>query len=554
MTNLNTISISRALFACVCIVILTITFSIFINAGLLLIHNNISGYSIVIAHIITLLLIVYNKDFRLSEKLFGTLLFYLLIFISFNFSVNTYDVSWDGQWYHQDAIIKIYNSWNPMHSTRISNYEVIDSEMWIQHYPQASWYLQASILDITDKIQSAKQINLILMFSVLFLGYYTLTQIIDFVSKIVALLCSICLALNPVACYQLNSFYVDGQSAMLLTIYLLLLVQLYKHKSLLLYILLAGVFIYGCNIKFTNLVYIPIFTLSFYLLDLYKSRKINYRISIYFSFIYIITIFYVGYGSYGRNIIENGHPFYPLMGKNNFANVVADVNKSANFINNNRFENFVLSNFSYPKYSRKPNNSEFRIPFTKTEYFQYSRTDSEIAGFGAIYSDILIILILITFLPLTYYIKNYRKYYQTLLLLLTIIISTIINSEMFVAICNNFYKISFLLPIIVLILTYNYKFKSLKIMSVIIFIALIINSYFILERQYKHQIEVKSVIDQEIQYLKTLKQPIQLRNRYLSLERRLLENNISYINNRNNPSVNRKEFVYTDYENYYFDK
>ncbi|MFN5704890.1 MAG: hypothetical protein ACK45U_03455, partial [bacterium] len=291
------------------------------------------------------MIVVFINDFKNKEYLLGTILFYFILFITYNISVNTYDVSWDGQWYHQDAIIKLYNAWNPMHSASISNYSVIDSEMWIQHYPQASWYLQASILDLTEKIQSTKLINLILMFSVLILSYYTFSQILNFKSRIASLLSSICIVLNPVACYQMNSFYVDGQSAMLLTIYILLLIQLVKYKSTFLYILLAGTFIYVCNIKFTNLVYISLITFIYYLLDLIKTKKINYKLSIYFSIIYLITIFYVGYGSYGRNIIEKGHPFYPLMGKNNYGNVVTDVNKSANFINKNRFENFILSNF-----------------------------------------------------------------------------------------------------------------------------------------------------------------------------------------------------------------
>lgn len=548
---MNSNSLSKVLFACFSIIILTIAFSTIFNASLLILNLKISGYSIVIAHFLSILTIAFIKEFNRLELILSTLLFYCLIIISYNVSVNTYDVSWDGQWYHQDAIIKLYNAWNPMHSASISNYSVIESEMWIQHYPQASWYLQASLLEITEKIQSTKLINLMLMFGVLFLSYYSLKKLLIIKSNTILFLISICITLNPVVCYQINSFYVDGQSAMLLTSYLLLLILLHKYPSKLIYLLLASIFIYVCNIKFTNLIYISIFSFVYFLLESIKNKKINFRLIIYYSALYLISLFYVGYGSYGRNIIEKSHPFYPLMGENNFGNVVKDVNKSANFFDNNRFENFILSNFAYPKYSRQPSNSEFRIPFTKTEYFQYSRTDSEVAGFGAIYSDILLIVLIVSVIPLIYYLLNYKKYYLVLILLITITTSIIINSEMFVA---RYIPQMWLIPILLLILTFNYKFKSLKTIAVLLFIALITNSYFIIERQFKHQKEVNNVIKQEIDYLKTLKQPIQIRNRYLSLERRLIENNISFINNRNNPNADRREFVYTYYENYYFEK
>lgn len=551
MNSINSNSLSKVLYACFSITILTIALSTLINSGLLLFNFKISGFSIIVAHVISILILVFNKEFKKLELLIATFTFYCLIIISYNLSVNTYDVSWDGQWYHQDAILKLYSGWNPMHSATLTNYSVIDSEMWIQHYPQASWYLQASMLELTEKIQSTKLINITLIFSVLFLSYYTISKTINIKSKAVKFLFSLVIAINPVVCYQINTFYVDGQSAMLLTNYILLLVLLYQKQSNFLYLLLACIFIYTCNIKFTNLVYISIFSFVFYVLNLIKNKKLNYKLSLYFVVLYSVTIFYVGYGSYGRNIIEKAHPFFPLMGANNYGSVVSDVNKSANFFDNNRVENWLLSNFAYPKYSRKPANSEFRIPFSKTEYFQYSRPDSELAGFGAIYSDILIVLLLVVLIPCIYFIKNFKRYYALFILILMVLLSILINSEMFVA---RYIPQFWLIPIVLLIGAYIYKNTIIQSTVILLLAALIINSYFIFERQYQHQKEVNTVIYQEIEYLKTLKQPIQIRNRYLSLERRLKENNISYINNRDNPNTERKEFVYTYYENYYFDK
>lgn len=544
-------SITNILFACSSLIILTIACSTLLNATLLVFNYNINAASLIIGFIFSILILLKSKKFEMKEVLSCIFISLFVICVSFFISINTYDVSWDGQWYHQDAILKLYNGWNPFYSNTITNYVLIDSDMWIQHYPQASWFLQASILDLTEKIQGAKSINIILLINVFMLSYYTFVNYINIKSKFISIIISLCIALNPVVCYQLNSFYVDGQSAMLLTSYILLLTILYNEKSLLIYLLIASLIIYTCNIKFTNLIYVTIISLSYYLIDLFKNKKINYKLTLYFTFVFIISVFYVGYGSYGRNIIEKGHPFYPLLGENNFGDVIADVNKSANFLNNNRFENFVLSNFSYPKYSRQPNNSEPRIPFTKTEYFQYSRTDSEIAGFGALYSDIILIIILIVTVPLIYYLKNYRKYYPILILILTIIFTVIIIPEMFVA---RYIPQLYLVPIILLIMAYTRQNRFFRGIILIAFLALILNSYFILERQYKHQQEVKFTINQELEYLKSLKQPIQIRNRYLSIDRRLYENNINFINNRNNESTDRKEFVYTYYENYYFVK
>ena len=94
-----------------------------------------------------------NKKKKLFNKIIIMLL-YLVIVLGLPFiSGKTYDLTIDGNSYHKTAIAFLKNGWNPFYEKSIdfqkNNDDVIQFEedskvdIWIEHYPKASWILAA---------------------------------------------------------------------------------------------------------------------------------------------------------------------------------------------------------------------------------------------------------------------------------------------------------------------------------------------------------------------------------------------------------------------------
>jgi hypothetical protein len=468
-----------------------------------------------------------------------------ILVLSYLLLANSYDVSWDGQWYHQDAIIKLAENWNPFYATYDAQKSISESDIWIHHYPQASWIVQANIFKLTGSIQSTKLLSLVLSFSCFGIAYFLISAKLK-ITKFASFLFSLCIAFNPITYSQFFSFYVDGQSAMGISIYVLLLYYLLDKPSVFISLILASVFIYIVNIKFTNLVYLSIFNFFFFAWYFLKHPQYRIKTFIGFSIVYVLAVFVLGYSSYTRNTVEKGHPFYPLMGENNVGEIVGNIHKSANFFDQNRFENFIDASFAYPVYSRNPDSSKFRMPFTEVSYENYYRTDSEMSGFGARWSELLIItFILLLFLLFN---KTYGNKINFLFLISIILFSVFINEQCFEA---RYVSQLWLVPIAIILFLYMQGGRFVRLIAVVFAILLIVNTGKIIEAQWNHQEVVKKNINLEIEYLQSFGKAIKVKCKYLSVLNRLKENKIPYVIIEKELNKQKYQFNYTAEENYY---
>ncbi len=525
------------------LIILSISLTFLFSSIELAFKIPIQLVTIPIAYIVSNLIVYYfvGKKNLLNSNLISI----TTIFICFYLISKTYDVSWDGQWYHQDAILKLSENWNPFYATYDVQKSISESDIWIHHYPHASWIVQASILKLSGSIQATKVLTLLLSITCFGIAYFVLSTKHHF-SKIICTIFALCIALNPIAYSQFFSFYVDGQSAMGISIYLLFLYYLLDKPSIYISLLLASVFVYTVNIKFTNLVYLSIFNFMFFTWYLIKHPTLRLKTFVGFSLLYILAVFVIGYSSYTRNTLEKGHPFYPLMGENNVGEIVGNIHKSANFFDQNRFENFIDASFAYPFYSRNPDSSKFRMPFTEVSYENYYRTDSEMSGFGARWSELLIIALILLLLILSS--KSYRNKSNFFILISILLFSVFINEQCFEA---RYVSQLWLFPIMVCIYLYSQNGFFAKFFSLALAFLLIYNTGKIVEVQVNHQKEVRKNINLEIEYLKGINKPIEIKCKYLSVINRLKENNIPFVFIEQENNKQRYQFNYTAEENYY---
>lgn len=408
---------------------------------------NINGIFTFIQIISLLLPIIYVIK-RKNNKNIGIIIsIYLVVLLLVPFIYNkTYDLTIDGNTYHKTAIAFLKNGWNPLYETskefQENNKNVIKIEdetkidLWIEHYPKATWILSANIYNMTGNIESGKCITLIMMI-ILFIIAYNVLQI--FLSKTISFMLSILLTLNPITLSQIFTYYLDSIMGICFTIQLIILMIInpMKKQSNILWFILLSISSIFVNLKYTGLLYSGIISAVYYFYWLIKYRKNkNFwkkfgLITRNFVIVYLTAILLVGANSYIKNTIEHKNPLYPLFG-NQKVDIITTM-QPKKFTNLSNIEKFAYS--IYSKTENITYNDEG--PTLKNPFIIYNEEkealelpDTRIGGFGPYFAlGFTLSIILFIFSLIIIIKKEPDKLKYILLPLFTIIISIIAVGE-----------------------------------------------------------------------------------------------------------------------------
>lgn len=363
---------------------------------------------------ISIPLIIYLIKMPSNKNIckFGVIGVYLFLLIILPFLYNkTYDLTIDGNSYHKTAIAFIKNGWNPYYESstdfqeRNSDIVKFDKKtkinLWIEHYPKASWISAAIIYNMTNNIESGKCITLIFSIMLLIIAYNCLKIII---SRKWAIFISILLVLNPITLSQFFTYYVDSIMGIMFVIELLLLLLVNPMSKInkKLWICIISICTIFSNLKYTGLLYSGIIAAVFYFYWVIKYRKYNEFFNYFKSFTlaFIITfvtaIFIVGSSSYVKNTIDHHNPLYPIIG-NDKVDIVTTMQPKS-FKTKSMGEKFLLSIFSKTEnvtyYSGDP---KLKLPFKvyPEEIEQLMLPDVRIGGFGPLFALALIICVIL---------------------------------------------------------------------------------------------------------------------------------------------------------------
>jgi len=466
------------------------------------------------------------KNERVIKRVYHSMAIYiifLLLLILFMFiSISIYDVSYDGQWYHQKGIILIKQGWNPF-----KNY-TNDYDSWILNcYAKGSWIFGAAAYAFLGKIESVKFLNFLMVFISFCFAFVVLYRVV-LKNIFWSLLLSILLALNPISLNQLFSFYLDGQLASSILIMLSLFVLILHGKNLnknILYFLLFISFVLLINYKFTGTVYCFVFSVGFSLYFLIKKKYLVFiKNALLLALFFIIGVVIYGYNPYVTNTINFGHPFYPL-------NKIELGAQPANFKNANRFEKAFHAYFSRAGDYEAPNATEFKKFFDISDADAFSTPSLRISGFGSLYNVILISTIIIILLTTVFYKDHKLKllYFSVCIIL----ISVFINPEFWWArYAPQLYFISIIVILFPIYLTNNFFTKKIYLSIVFIttafhIVILIINSYLIANVYINSNIRSTKEINEQLKFIKNKKVLANFAI-YKANEIRLIENNIDY--------------------------
>jgi len=428
----------------------------------------------------------------------------VLLFFSFMYiSGLLYDISYDGQVYHQEAVNQLVNHWNPVHDYITKDRS--HSAVLLNHYAKGPWLYEAALYTATGQMEQSKVFNFLLMIISFLLALSGMKSWKRFSNR-QSIFFSLLLALNPISIYQAFSFYIDGQLASLLLCLVALSYRLVTHHDKVVLCSFMMSIALTVNIKFTGVVYVVACTfLVGGWLWLLKHKHL-YGDFIKSSLIGLfIGICVIGYNPYVTNMVYYGHPFYPLYGNKTQTMDIMTSNSPPGFMQMNSGEKLYVSIFSLSanKFDREGQTLKmpFTVQLTELQPFVYG-ADIRIGGFGPWFSGMLIIALLIVLLMFIFPTKVNR---YGVLLFASIILSVLINPEAWWA---RYVPQFWLAPIIIAAVAACDAKKTIRYLGAVLAGAVIINiglvSYpYILGNYYCTQ-----DLDRQLQRIAQQQQPI----------------------------------------------
>ena len=509
---------SMHLFTMLCgyFLILLVLYSIF--QIIKLVNLNLINTISIITPIVIYLFVCKNKSIRIKTIIVLLFLFLVLI-LPFLYS-KTYDLTDDGNSYHKQSIAYIKNGWNPMYE-KVEDYQKKNNkvvpvnkiyfvDIWMEHYPKASWIIAGTMYSLTGNIESGKCIVVIISIMLMIITFNCLSKILD---KKYSYLLSLLVLINPITIVQLFTYYIDGILGMLFLIEILLLMNMSKEKSLIKWMCLTSIATIMVNIKFTGLLYSGLIAAIYYFYILFKERNMKAfkRITIPFIIVYVTAIFIVGANTYLKNTIDHKMPLYPLMGKDKVDIITKMQPKS--FKNKNSIEKFTISLFSKTENVTYDFEPTLKLPLRvyKDELDATLLPDARIGGFGPLFSAIFITSLITILISLLKIRKEKDKLIIFLFPIISIIISSILVGESWWA---RYVPQLYYLPIIAIVLVL-YIFKN-KIIPSLLTILLVLNSLFFLYGTY-NSLRSSYIIEKEINNINNINNNLmKINNKYFS--------------------------------------
>jgi hypothetical protein len=329
---------------------------------------------------------------------------FVLVALSVRVASVFYDLSWDGQWYHQVAVYRLFEGWNPLNNPMQSFAN--DINLWIRHYAKGPWYTSAAMVATTGHIESGKFVTWPAL-AATFLAVFAACLDAGMRRRRAAAVGAL-VALNPVTTTQMVAFMVDGLMICYLASYTAALFSSFRRASRLVIFVGATAAICSINSKLTGLVFLCFVTAGAGFYCLLQRRDLFWQFAGLNLAVILLGALAFGYNPYVTNFIHRGHPFYPYMGTKAYPSLEAQGNEGIekyetpkNMLGRNRVVRHAMALFGQPgvqPYIDGPD--AIRMwPFLAPpkSLAVYHTHEIRVAGFGPFFSGgLLIALALLT--------------------------------------------------------------------------------------------------------------------------------------------------------------
>jgi hypothetical protein len=276
------------------------------------------------------------------------------------------------------------------------------------------------------------------------------------------------------------------------------------------------------NIKFTGLVILGFFLVTYGLASLFKSFPQKKVELLAFAGSLVLAVGAVGFNPYVTNAIHNGHPFYPLFGKGSVDIISTNINPD--YAKMNRFSKLAYSVFG------KTENSPRTFPQLKVpcqvslnELKVFTNNDPRIGGFGPLFGIVtLISLALLGWLAFSSPIP------AGLVVLIPLFLSIIINGECWWA---RYVPQLWLFPILVAGFALAKKWKLPSLCAATLLALMLTNLLAIAGVYFGSQVILTRNLNRQLMHIAALSKgtPVEVYfNRFVSNRVRLKEHGIQF--------------------------
>lgn len=324
-----------------------------------------------------------------------------------------HDLTVDGNAYHKLAVAAMQDGWNPLessvsewrHYAEIYCFET-RAPLWVDHYAHGTWVIASAFYDVTGNIEQSKVCTLLAMYAVAALGQDVLKTL--GLRRWQAVAIALIGAFNPITLVQFNTFYVD---AFLMCTLMLLIAGLFLinadpdlgMRPVALAMVFAS-FVLCADTKFTGLAYAGAFSFAFCLLYLRRyftkapgfSRTETLLLAVFFVGTVVFSIVGPGWTSYVNNLLDHGHPLYPLAGEG--AQDIMTAQQPDSFNGASTPEKLFWAYFSQCDQiaAGEDYGPQLKIPLTVSfsELESLNAVDLRMSGFGPLYSAVLIVSVI----------------------------------------------------------------------------------------------------------------------------------------------------------------
>ncbi|MFC0878610.1 hypothetical protein ACE01N_18590 [Saccharicrinis sp. FJH2] len=349
-----------------------------------------------------LFLIGKHKSLKQNISIFAVslaVIVFSLLIASFYF-----DLSWDGQWYHQSAIYHMVSDWNPLKDP-IRDFEIHNSSS-ICHFPKGSWYFAASVYSFTGNFEAGKGLNIIVPFIALFYIFASLRELKLSFSK--SLVISVIVILNPVVWCEITSYLVDGLLILYISIYLtaaMLWIKQRDNKSMLMAAMAISALV---NVKFTGLVFFCALAFFLFIYLLLVNRKHWFKFAYLHAVILAGSLLIAGYNPYITNYVERNHPLYPIMGTEEYPSVFEATGEDSNelletphnMMGKNLIHRMFYATFGRPDnapyYKKKDASLMWPFMSNTSDWEAYYFHEVRVSGFGPYFSATIILALVLS--------------------------------------------------------------------------------------------------------------------------------------------------------------
>ena len=321
-----------------------------------------------------------------------------LLALALALSAFYYDLSWDGQNYHQAAIFAIAHDWNPLADPLHTFASSV--KLFVRHYPKGPWYLAAAIFDTTGRVELGKCIDWLAL-AAMFLAVLA-AGLDGGLRRSRAIGIAALVAINPVVMSEVTTYMVDGIMISFLVVAAAAVISGLRRPGRAVVVAGVAASIVTINAKFTGLVFLCFVLAAAGLWCLCRQRSRLLPLAGLAVAAILLGVGVWGYNPYVTNTLNMHQPFYPVLGSAKYPSLTDQGKEGIELYETpkNMMGRSWLVRFGYASFGR-PGNQPYQVgkeatlmwPFTAglDDLYAYKYHETRVAGFGPFFSGGLLL-------------------------------------------------------------------------------------------------------------------------------------------------------------------